>query len=219
MASDPPPSRLVLVRHGRVAEAWRGRLYGDRDVPLSPRGEEEARATARLLAAEAFAAVVSSGLARAEFGAAELRRGRALPRRDEPALREIRRGEWGGLLPAEVPGGAFARWLARPDRERPPGGESLADLASRVLPRLDEMAAELAGGAAALVSHLWVIRVAAAHALGLALARAGSLAVPFGGIVALDWAPGHVVLAAFAAPRLPPRAGRWYRGPAPRPPA
>lgn len=225
MGNTRAQTRLFLVRHGEVAHEWHERVYGDHDVPLSPRGEDEARVAARLLEGEDFAAVVSSGLTRAEYGAAVLRRGRDLQRRDEPELREVARGEWVGLRFDQVPRHAWEEWSRHPGSHRPPGGESLSDLACRVLPRLDALAREFAGERVAAVVHCWVIRVAVCEALGIPLDRAPRLAVGTGGISVLDWTAGDedapargraVVLAGFGVDRPPPRSSGWYRGPAQR---
>jgi hypothetical protein len=42
-------TRLLLVRHGAVANSWSERIYGRLDVPLSPAGEAEARTIAAAL--------------------------------------------------------------------------------------------------------------------------------------------------------------------------
>lgn len=219
---DPATTRLYLCRHGAVAAPFAGRLYGDRDVPLSDAGRAEAAACARALAALPLAAVVSSGLARAEDGAALIRAGRGLARCDEPSLKELSRGAWAGLSFAELDArspGAFARWQSAPAAERPPGGESLADLWRRVHPTLARLAAEHAGQAVAVVAHSWVVRCAACHALGLGLEATLALALPTGALVVLDWpAAGESerrrpTLAGFAVDRAPEPGTRWFRGP------
>jgi len=215
MTPSTDPARLFLVRHGQVTSEWRGRLYGGHDVPLSAMGEAQARAAAHLLAAESLAAVVSSGLSRAELGARLIREGRGLERRDEAALRELDRGDWLGLSYGEVPDGLWDAWLAAPGSRRPPGGESLSDLSARVLPCLDALAAEHSGAGVAIVAHSWVIRVAICEALALSLDAAPRLAMPFGGLTILDWTPSprRVVLAGLGTDRAPVRGAGWYRGP------
>jgi len=183
-------TRLFLVRHGAVASAWKGRIYGCLDVPLSEAGEAEARAAALELADEPIDLVVSSGLARAEYGGARIRAARGLERHDDPELREIDRGDWVGQtfeeLEREHPG-AWEAWSRAPDRERPPAGESLADVAARVVPRLDHWVEVCDGGVLAVVAHRWVIRAAVCHARDLALSRATEIDVPTGGLIAVDW--------------------------------
>ncbi|MEM7308869.1 MAG: histidine phosphatase family protein [Planctomycetota bacterium] len=220
MPDAPATTRFHLIRHGRVDEAWHGRIYGDLDVPLAPEGREEARRIAAVLAGTTFDAVVSSGLARAEFGAAALREGRGLPRSDEPRLREISRGEWAGLTFEELDErqpGAFAAWLADPS-QRPPGGESLDDVAARVVPPIEELARARAGAQLGVVCHSWVARVLACRALGLPPTSATRMDLPTAGNVVVDWPSGAVpglrpTLVGFAVDIPPARGVRWFRGP------
>ncbi len=220
MSAGDPPTRVHVVRHGLVAASWRERIYGDLDVPLAPEGEAEAERAAERLRRVSLAAVVSSGLARAEFGAARIRAGRGLARRDEPALRELHRGDWTGLgfdeLERREPG-AWQRWHAEPEERRPPGGESLADLAARVLPALESICAAHAGAEVAIVSHSWVGRLVAAVALGLPPAACTRLRLPTGAAIAVDWPVGESgqrpTLAGFHLDRPPDRGTAWFRGP------
>lgn len=236
------PTRLYLIRHGRVDPGWSDRIYGDKDVPLAPEGEREAARAAARLAGVHLDAVVSSGLQRTEFCAAILREtppgaGRELPRRDEPDLRELNRGEWVGLRLAEMGQRHprdWARWQADPEHQRPPGGESLGDVAGRVLPCLGRLAAEYPGGAVAVVAHSWVVRIAVCHALDLPLVACHRFDLPTGEMAVVDWPveqpadavggaspvgdPAAVVaprpvLVAFAPDHVPDRSRSWNRGP------
>lgn len=190
--SSSPRTRLYVLRHGAVDAAWHGRIYGALDVPLSPRGEDEARRAARRLEPVRLAAVVSSHLSRARYGADRIRDGRDLEALVDPELRELERGEWAGLhieaLQAASPG-AWEAWREAPHRLRPPGGESLEDLAERVLPRFGHWARRHAGRNVALVVHGWVLRVLTCRALGLDVSRAPRLDVRTGDVAAFDW-PG-----------------------------
>ena len=218
----PLQTRVHLVRHGRVSAEWRGRVYGQLDVALSDDGKGEAQRAADALVGHEFACVVSSGLERAEFGAACIRSTRRLERRDESALAEIDRGEWAGLLPVEIeerwPGGWRSWWL-EPARHRPPGGESLADLEARVLPCVQGLADEYPERELAIVAHSWVIRVCVTHALGLPAAAATQLDLPPASVVVLDWPHAEIgalkrpTLAGFCADRAPERRDGWFRGP------
>lgn len=213
--------RFLLVRHGAVAAPWNRRIYGDLDVPLSAEGREEARVAAERLRDVELDAVISSGLERAEFGAARVREHRGLVRRDEPELREIGRGAWRGLeidaLTQEVARN-WELWHERPDVRRPHGGESLDDLAGRALPCLDRLATEFADGAVGIVSHSWVIRTIACESLLIERARAPLLEIATGSLVVVDWPVdrgqgARPTLAGFAIDR-PPAPGRtWFRGP------
>lgn len=206
-------TRLYLVRHGNVAAEWSDRLYGGLDVPLGPDGERQSRRIASVLDGLHLDAVVSSGMERAEHTAELLRGPRGLPRRDDPRLAEIDRGRWAGMdeaqVEAERPGGWSAFWRAG-GVEPPPQGESLGDLAARVLPALQDLADEHCGGALAVVAHKWVLRVAVGSCLGLPWPELKRLEVPTSAMVVLDWPSGAQrragrlpVLVAFGVDRLP----------------
>jgi len=186
-----------MIRHGRVAQPWPERIYGDLDVPLSEEGRAGSRRAAERLAREPLALVVSSGLERADYLARELvarsaADGAAPPLVREPRLREIHRGEWSGLgedeLEARHPG-AWRRFWERGGAQPPPGGETLEELARRVSAALEELGARHPGASVAIAAHRWVLRAAACSLLGLSLERAVRLDIPPCGLLVLDW-PG-----------------------------
>lgn len=200
------PDRLYLLRHGEVDPAWNGRIYGALDVPLSAAGRTEARRAAERLGGLELGAVVSSGLARTEFGAELLRAPRGLPRLVDPELRELERGAWAGLTLVELEArepGAFSAWTRRPAQVRPPGGESLADLAARVGPRVRHWRAQHAGSDLALVVHGWVVRVLLCEVLGLELDHATRLDVRTGDLIVLRAGPDGLELESFACDVVP----------------
>ncbi len=187
-------TRLVLARHGEVAEEWRQRIYGDKDVPLSSAGVERSERVADALRGLCFDAVLSSGLERAERLAA-LVAGRpgaegGPARAVERDLREIGRGAWTGMGAAEVerhsPGG-WQDFRKRGGVHVPPGGETFEALEERVTAVLARLARAHPGGRVLVVAHRWVLTVALARTLGLALERGASLAVPPCGVAVIDW--------------------------------
>ncbi|KAH8050644.1 Histidine phosphatase [Aureococcus anophagefferens] len=106
---------VILVRHGAVDRAGGGvkpdGLYGgDVDVPLSARGEAEARA----------AAAYACGVAAVE---------------EREAFREVKRGAWVGRTLAEVsaafPGEDMRRFLGDYDFRPAGGAESVNDVQRR----------------------------------------------------------------------------------------
>lgn len=199
-------TRIFLLRHEEVASAWRGRIYGALDVPLSDQGLEAALRTANSLSGIPLAAVVSSGLTRTEHTAAHLRAPRKLDRIDDPALRELERGDWAGLHQEELERrfpGAFEAWFRAPAEVRPPRGESLRDLLARVGPRVRHWAESHPGQSIALVTHGWVVRVLVCELLGAPLELAPRLDVRTGDVHVLHWAhpDGACELEAFARDR------------------
>src|SRR5438874_12646121 len=58
-------THVLLIRHGQSEGNAEGRFGGHTATPLSSRGREQARVTARALATERFTAIYSSDLPRA----------------------------------------------------------------------------------------------------------------------------------------------------------
>jgi len=213
-AGDRAPARtsagvgtLLLARHGEVDARWRGTVYGRLDVPLSQRGRQQSALLADALRSVPLAFVVSSGLERAEVAAGLVRDGRpGLAPEVDPRFVELDRGDWAGRaiedLRREDPA-AIERWVASAGAVRAPGGESPADVQARTLPAFGDWArraAESPEGAGLVVAHLWVVRSAVAHALGVPMDRSGSLRLPPGGVVELRWpAAGRPELVRFGA--------------------
>lgn len=207
-ADDRTPT-LFIARHGEVDARWRGTVYGRLDVALSERGREQSALLAAALQGVELAFVVSSGLERAEVAAGLVRAGRsALGPEIDPRFVELDRGEWAGRtlddLRREEPD-AFERWAAQAGAVQAPGGESPAAVQARTLPAFTDWARRAAAAperAGLIVAHLWVVRSAVAHALGMPMERSGALRLPPGGLVELRWpleAAGRPELVRFGA--------------------
>ena len=152
--------RLLLVRHGETEWSAAGRHTSRTDVPLTPRGEELARALGRRLRELhlAPAACLSSPRGRAVDTArlAGLGDGLAIDER----LRELGYGEYEGRTTVEIRS-------ERPDwdlfRDGCPGGETLAQAGRRADDLLAALAPEEGQGDVALVGHGHFSRILAAR--------------------------------------------------------
>ncbi|WHZ17486.1 MAG: Phosphoglycerate mutase [Nitrospira sp.] len=136
-------SKLVLIRHGESQWNLENRFTGWVDVPLSPKGVEEAKAAGKKLAGFTFDRAFSSVLARANDTLRiilEVIGQTAIPIEKDKALNERMYGELQGLNKAETAkkyGDEQVKIWRRSYDVRPPGGESLKDTAERVLPYYD----------------------------------------------------------------------------------
>jgi alpha-ribazole phosphatase len=163
-------TRLVLVRHAEPDESVRGLCYGALDVGLSSRGERQARALAWRLAGEPLAAVYSSPSTRASATAHAIGERHGLEPCVEVDLREIDFGAFEGRTYAEIQDAhpeIYAIWMRRPTEVRFPGGESFAELRTRVLAAMETIVVRHAGSSVALVGHGGPNRAMLAHALGV----------------------------------------------------
>ena len=167
------PRRLEiwLVRHGETVSNADGRLSGWSDVPLSERGQEQARTLRPVLAEERFDGIWSSDLVRA-VDTARLAVGEPTV---DPRLREMDFGDLEGRKWAEIGDEQRDAILAFDDYTAP-GGESTSSLRARVL----EFVEALPAGRHLIFSHGGAIRM-----LTDAIGRDRFLGN--GGLIALDW--------------------------------
>jgi len=157
---SPPLPMVCLARHGETAWTVSGQHTGLSDIPLTPRGEENARRLGERLKGLPFERVFASPLQRARktcelagFGAAA---------EIDPDLVEWNYGDYEGKTTAEI-------LQERPDwrifRDGCPGGESVTDVrarADRVVARVRRVKGDVL-----LFSSAHFLRALAARWLGL----------------------------------------------------
>lgn len=195
--------RLYLLRHGEPD--LRDGFYGHTDVELSPRGQAQAAAQARALAGVTLRGIYSSDLRRTRDGAALLANHPGRPNPVAcPALREMHLGvlervsfEEARARHPELAGRRYEDMLGF---RMPGGGESVQDLADRVLPCILALIASHLPPAGeppaeiAIVAHNTVNRVLLACAAGLGPAGYMRFEQAFGAINRIDlmapWSPG-----------------------------
>jgi 2,3-bisphosphoglycerate-dependent phosphoglycerate mutase len=131
---------LVLVRHGQSEWNLQNRFTGETDVPLTAKGREEACLAGDKLQglnfSHAFTSVLNRAIETLELVLQHAGQP-ACPVTRDPALNERNYGRLQGLNKAEVAkeyGEEQVALWRRSYTVRPPGGESLADTAARVLP-------------------------------------------------------------------------------------
>lgn len=180
-------SSYVFVRHARSVANAQGWFSGHVDVPLDPQGELEAAALAAQLADTRLERGFSSDLRRAVQTAEPVLGPRAVPLVCSSALRERSMGAWAGAAVASPPDGLHD--VLHSVHLRPPGGESLLDVAVRALGFL----AAVGDGPPALV-----------------VAHGGLLRVVLGMVDGMSWEalPSLQVVNATPMPRVVP-AARW----------
>jgi 2,3-bisphosphoglycerate-dependent phosphoglycerate mutase len=138
-------ARLVLLRHGESQWNLENRFTGWVDVPLSPRGIQEAKNAGEKLRPYRFDRAFTSVLQRANETlrlALEVIGQTAVPTEKDKALNERMYGELQGLNKAETAkkyGDDQVKIWRRSYDVRPPGGESLKDTAERVLPYYEKV--------------------------------------------------------------------------------
>ena len=163
-------SRWIFVRHGQSVanvERW---LSGHVDTPLTDEGRAQARRARVELDAVPLGRAFTSDLVRAHDTARILLEGREVPLTVTPSLRERECGDWACANLDELRASGEVVLLFGWE-SRPPGGESQADVAARVLAwlvGLDEI-----DGTTLVVAHGGVIRILLGLLDGVALEDIG----------------------------------------------
>ena len=152
---------LIIVRHGRTEANAAGLLQGRRINPgLDDLGQRQAAALAAAL--PGVARVIASPLVRAQETAAAF----GLPVELDERWIELDYGTLDGTPLSEVPPSLWKAWQA--DIEFcPDGGESLADLGTRVRAAADDLVTEAAQHDVVVVTHVSPIKATLAWALGV----------------------------------------------------
>ncbi len=168
-------TKLCLVRHGQTDWNLEGRYQGQSDVPLNESGRAQAAALAKQLQRQCFAGICPSDLKRARETSEIIAGCLHLPVTPEPRLREINQGKWEGQL-VDVIKDRYARlWLERlvdPVHVRPPGGETVGEVASRVADALDEISTLHPRKPMLIVSHGLALATALCRVHGVPVGQA-----------------------------------------------
>ena len=168
-------TQLCLVRHGQTDWNLEGRYQGQSDVPLNENGLAQARSLIERLNGRTFAAVYSSDLKRARQTAKPIANKLGLPVQIEPRLREINQGEWEGVLVEDIKARYAEIWSQRtvdPASVRPPGGETVSEVAERVYAALDGIARLFPTERVLIVSHGLSIATAICRDKGIPVGQA-----------------------------------------------
>ncbi|WP_373282381.1 histidine phosphatase family protein [Microtetraspora niveoalba] len=189
---------VILLRHGETEWSRNGRHTGLTDLPLTERGEEQARALGGVVRGRAFALTLSSPAQRARVTA----RLAGLPSPEtDPNLWEWDYGGYEGITTEEIrrtrPGWYVWRDGIVPGDAAHPGEsiEHVGDRADKVIARI-----RAAGGDVAVVSHGHFLRVLAARWLGLPADNGRFFRLDTGTYSALGFEHGEPVILHWNAP-------------------
>ncbi len=167
-AKPTPPTVVHLVRHGQTpttGSVLPGRAKG---LDLADSGQAQAQAVGeRLALLESVDAVYASPLERTRQTAAPIAKLRGLKVVAERGLLECEFGEWTGRSLKELM--KLPEWSTvqrYPSGFRFPGGESFAEMQTRITGAIAKLVAAHPGGTIVAVSHADPIKAAVAAALG-----------------------------------------------------
>lgn len=153
-----------LIRHadhGHVGRILTGRMEG---AALSAAGKADAARLARSIGARRLDALFSSPRQRARETAEAIAGATDLRIEVSPALDEIDFGDWTGrTFEALEADPDWRRWNAFRDSAATQAGETMADVAARLVGVIDNLCGRFPGGTVAMVSHGDVIKAALCH--------------------------------------------------------
>jgi alpha-ribazole phosphatase len=180
---------IYLLRHGDSRQDNVKRFIGRTDLPLNTEGMTQAAFWRKELAHIPMERIYCSDLNRSLETARIIAEERSEPVQPLHKLREINLGKWEGLSFDEVQRlypGEFERRGADMVNCPPPGGESFADLAARVLPLFAELVRGSSGNLL-IVGHAGVNMVIICHILGMPLENLFRIRQEYGCMNVIDF--------------------------------
>lgn len=154
--------RILFVRHGQSMGNFSKSFLGHTDLDLSPLGYEQSLCTAKYLNDFKIDKIYSSDLLRAHNTAKAYSDISGIEIIEDKGLREIFAGDWEGKsfddLEKEYPQSYSLIWRCNIGLAHPDGGESVAELCSRVHKKIQQIAEENEGKTIAVFTHATVLR-------------------------------------------------------------
>lgn len=185
-------TKIIFVRHGETSFPV-DRIYCDEveDPPLNNLGLAQVEQAAESLNLARPAALYVSPSLRTRMTADIL----SLPHSGllavpDDCLRERHFGVWEGLCFSEIERDFAAehqKWKRDQASFKPKGGESVYDLADRVVPFVRDVVARHRGEVVIVVAHVGPIRVLVAEALGIPIGAYRQLCIDPASITVVDY--------------------------------
>lgn len=164
-------TQVIFIRHGEAVWNTEGRIMGQKNSPLTAKGEQQAVAIGERLKAYSISALYSSDLGRTMQTAQAIANAGGLEIVQEKGLREIHMGDWQGLTRQEIAQQYPTEWQAYqgPDQYtyQTPNGESHAQKSVRTVETLNRLTDQHPGETIVMVSHAGIIRAVFEYVLNL----------------------------------------------------
>jgi alpha-ribazole phosphatase/probable phosphoglycerate mutase len=186
-------THFCLIRHGQTDWNLEGRYQGQSDVPLNEKGHAQAKALADQLCKYVFAAIFSSDLSRARQTAGSIAGVLGLTVQLDPRLREIGLGEWEGILVTDIKEHYEQLWeqrLVDPANSRPPGGETVSEVATRMYAALDGISRLYPAENVLIASHGLSIATVICRAQNIPIGQAYTVVPENVQPIWVEWEPG-----------------------------
>jgi len=194
--------KLLITRHGETDFNLARRYQGQSDIPLNQTGMRQAEQIANRLSAEKIDMIYSSDLSRAVETAKRIAnlQGQPPALQTDPRWRELSFGDWEGLNYEEMNAGwqeRVAKWYADPVNTSTPNGETLYELAERVVSVLIELKNSSKDKTVLVVSHSGTIQALLCIVLGVELSRYWQFRVSQASLTEINFYDGNAVLNLF----------------------
>ena len=192
MREKEKTTRVILVRHGET-DFPQNRIYCDvkEDPALNSTGLAQAEQAAKYLAAENVSAIYASPCLRTKMTAEAIaKHHKQLSIVFDADLVERNFGRWEGMYFDEIESQCpdqYKEWKENQAAFKPESGESVYDLAERVVPVVAKIVAAHVGQTVIVVAHVGPIRVLLAKALGFAVEGYRQLAIDPASATAIDY--------------------------------
>jgi broad specificity phosphatase PhoE len=147
---------LYLVRHGQTDWNLKARFQGHSDIPLNPTGMKQAAEAVQNLNGTKFKAIYTSDLQRAVKTADFFAMKTGVPIMCDERLREVCLGKWEGMEIAKIKEyfpEEYNRRQKMPMVYGPPEGETIRQLANRIIEVTDEICEDYPSGSVLIVAH------------------------------------------------------------------
>lgn len=180
-----------------------------RRAELTESGRQQARAVGLWLKDQQLDILLSSPSKRVLTSAEIIGEILGMPPNVVPNLDEWHVGQWDGRayvdIKAEHPD-LYKAWSSDPITNRPPGGESIADVCERAQKKLAEILTLHGGKKIALVTHAGIIRAIIVHALNMPVANFWRVNIPVASVTQIDFSANFATVQFMAyKPALEPR--------------
>ncbi len=186
--------------HDRVGTTLCGRMQG---VSLGSLGRSQADRVSTRLANESISVVLTSPLDRARETAEPIAAKIGCRVEICEAINEIEFGEWSGQSFDTLAGDPrWNTWNQSRSTSRPPGGETMLEVQTRVVSALEQLRRKHPGQSLAMVSHSDVIKAALLYYLAMpidAYSRFDIDPASISTVVVSDWGPKVIRLNEAAA--------------------
>ncbi len=179
---------ILLVRHTSV-DVPKSVCYGQTDVPLTDRFDEEKVAVLAKISALGFATpdavLYASPLQRCRQLADFLGETQKIAPQLDDQLKEMYFGDWENRLWSDLPEAPVNAWMADFVQTKAPNGENFEDLHARMSQFFQQLL-QTGHTKALIVTHAGNIRSSISYALDLPLAHAFRVHLNYGAAVLID---------------------------------